>query len=141
MKELFTGFLRLAQNPLVKLLRGQKTDVKQHELPPSQTSSPRKPSNKAHDAKTVRARTSLKADELDYWDFDIDPESNTIDTAVGDLPISPLMDPNFHTARQRFTQRKPLSPPYKLTKFQRSLARNPYGKHPPSSSCSIQELV
>ncbi|KAK4240164.1 hypothetical protein C8A03DRAFT_31731 [Achaetomium macrosporum] len=38
------------------------------------------------------------------------------------------MDPSFHEARQRFTKPKPKHSGYKLTKFQRHLARNPYAK-------------
>jgi hypothetical protein len=57
----------------------------------------------------------------------INRERKTVTTVVGDLPISPLMDPSFHQARGRFT--KPKAPPsqYKPTKWQRHLARNPYG--------------
>lgn len=48
-------------------------------------------------------------------------------TAVGTLPISPLMDPAFHEARQKFMQQKEPYTQAKSTKFQRLLARNPYG--------------
>jgi hypothetical protein len=37
------------------------------------------------------------------------------------------MDPAFHGARQRFTQPKPLKTEHSLIKWQRHLARNPYG--------------
>ncbi|KXX81494.1 hypothetical protein MMYC01_201744 [Madurella mycetomatis] len=38
------------------------------------------------------------------------------------------MDPSFHEARQRFTKPKPVNSPFKSTKFQRQLARNPYAR-------------
>ncbi|KAL2132236.1 hypothetical protein VTI74DRAFT_4059 [Chaetomium olivicolor] len=58
----------------------------------------------------------------------IDFENRTVPTVVGDLPISPLMDPSFHEARQRFRKPKPKPSQtgYKPTKFQRKLSRNPY---------------
>ncbi|KAK3308275.1 uncharacterized protein B0T15DRAFT_524031 [Chaetomium strumarium] len=63
-----------------------------------------------------------------YTNIPIDFESKTVSTAVGQLPISPLMDPSFHEARQRFTKPKPKHSEHKPTKFQRHLARNPYAK-------------
>ncbi|KAK4189099.1 hypothetical protein QBC35DRAFT_514263 [Podospora australis] len=40
------------------------------------------------------------------------------------------MDPAFHEARQRFTKKKPVpsQTPYKKTKFQRQILRNPYAQ-------------
>ncbi|GAB1314832.1 hypothetical protein MFIFM68171_05042 [Madurella fahalii] len=38
------------------------------------------------------------------------------------------MDPSFHEARERFTKPKPAHSPFKSTKFQRQLARNPYAR-------------
>ncbi|KAL2191662.1 hypothetical protein L209DRAFT_673870 [Thermothelomyces heterothallicus CBS 203.75] len=63
-----------------------------------------------------------------YLDVQIDPDKKTVKTAVGELPLSPLMDPAFHEARQRFAKAKPSRTEYKLTKFQRHLRRNPYAK-------------
>lgn len=65
-----------------------------------------------------------------YSNVQINPENKTVTTAVGELPISPLMDPAFHEARQRFTKPKPQRREHKLTKFQRQLARSPYGSAP-----------
>ncbi|KAJ4302067.1 hypothetical protein N0V88_002203 [Collariella sp. IMI 366227] len=64
-----------------------------------------------------------------YSAVEIDPKKKTVTTAVGNLPISPLMDPSFHEARQRFQKPKPkpAKSKYPTTKFQRKLARNPYG--------------
>jgi hypothetical protein len=63
----------------------------------------------------------------DYSQVQINPESKTVTTAVGSLPISPLMDPAFHEARLKFKQHKEPYVKSKSTKFQRLLARNPYG--------------
>jgi hypothetical protein len=58
----------------------------------------------------------------------VDPESKTVKTVVGELPLSPLMDPAFHEARDRFTRRKePEAPNMEKDKFRRLLERNPYG--------------
>jgi len=65
-----------------------------------------------------------------YLNVQIDSENKTIKTAVGDLPLSPLMDPAFHEARQRWRGPKPTSTGHKPTKFQAQLARNPYGSAP-----------
>lgn len=62
-----------------------------------------------------------------YRNVPVDPETKTVKTAVGDLPISPLMDPTFHEARSKFTKPKPVRTEHKPTKFQRHLRRNPYG--------------
>lgn len=73
------------------------------------------------------SRDPVKLDPEAYSQMQIDPDSKTVTTAVGTLPLSPILDPSFHEARQRFT--KPKQPPgkSKTTKFQRLLARNPYG--------------
>ena len=58
----------------------------------------------------------------------VDPLSKTIHTAVGSLPISPLMDPAFHGARERFQQTKqPEARTQDKLKWRRALERNPYG--------------
>jgi hypothetical protein len=60
------------------------------------------------------------------------PENKAVKTVVGDLPISPLMDPAFHQARRKFTKPKPRTTQHKPTKLQRQLARNPFGTLPSS---------
>jgi hypothetical protein len=70
--------------------------------------------------------------EPDMRHVQINPEAGTVETPVGSLPISPFMDPLFYEARQRFTKSKPSHSPFKSTKFQRKLARNPYGRAPAS---------
>lgn len=63
--------------------------------------------------------------------FEVDLVTKTVNTVVGPLPLSPLMDPSFHEARQRFTKPKdPESSTSEKTKFRRLLERNPYGRLP-----------
>jgi hypothetical protein len=55
----------------------------------------------------------------------INPDSKTISTSAGELPISPIFDPQWIKTRRR--QKK--DPPRKLTNRARiKLANNPYGK-------------
>ena len=69
-----------------------------------------------------------------------------------DLPTSPLADEKFLNARTRWTRAKPAKPPYKLTKFQRKMAVNPFGKslkseqsHPKriklSNTCELAQIL
>lgn len=54
--------------------------------------------------------------------------SQTIETAAGPLPMSPLMDPEFHKARHKWLEAKiPARPTSMKTRLQRKLERNPYG--------------
>jgi hypothetical protein len=58
-----------------------------------------------------------------------DLESKTIRTPVGELPMSPLMDPSFHEARMKYKMPKaPESSVYKKVKWRRALDRNPWGE-------------
>jgi hypothetical protein len=58
-----------------------------------------------------------------------DLERKTIRTPVGDLPLSPLMDPTFHEARMKYKMPKaPESSVYKKVKWRRQLDRNPWGQ-------------
>ncbi|KAL2162863.1 hypothetical protein VTH06DRAFT_6699 [Thermothelomyces fergusii] len=63
-----------------------------------------------------------------YLNVEVESDKKIVKTAVGELPLSPLMDPAFHEARLRFTKAKPARTEYKLTKFQRHLRRNPYAR-------------
>lgn len=57
----------------------------------------------------------------------VDPHNKTIKTAVGSLPISPLLDPTWRKARKRIKKKPP--PPFdRMPRFQRVLKRNAYGK-------------
>lgn len=59
---------------------------------------------------------------------DIDLSSRTINTPAGRLPISPLMDEGFLAARRRWKAPKATPDAHGKTKWQRLLARNPYGR-------------
>jgi hypothetical protein len=83
-----------------------------------------------NDNQPESSQNALAASDDGYSNVQINPESKTVTTAVGELPISPLMDPAFHKARQKFTKPKPQRQEHKLTKFQRQLARSPYGNAP-----------
>ena len=48
-------------------------------------------------------------------------------SALESLPLSPLMHPQLLAARRRYIEAKPRASK-ELTKFQNTLARNPYGK-------------
>lgn len=76
------------------------------------------------------SQDALSVSHNTYLDVQIDPEDKTLKTPFGQLPLSPLMDPTFHGARQRFTKPKPRHIKHKSTKWQRHLARNPYGNFP-----------
>ncbi|KAK4203079.1 hypothetical protein QBC40DRAFT_167800 [Triangularia verruculosa] len=71
---------------------------------------------------------SKSAYERSVESLNIDPESKTVTTTVGTLPLSPLMDPSFHEARDRFTKAKPRHALHKKDKFRRQIERNPYAR-------------
>ena len=81
---------------------------------------------------------SIKLTDEGYSAIPIDTETKTVRTIAGELPLSPMMDPSFHEAKQRFRKPKPRISPYKPTKFQRHLIRNPYGTSThPISMCFL----
>lgn len=84
--------------------------------------------------KTSQTEPSISNDA--YSNVEIDPTAKAVKTPFGQLPISPLMDPAFHQARQRFTQPKPRKTEHSLVKWQRHLSRNPYG-----NSSGVLELI
>ncbi|TDZ33364.1 hypothetical protein C8035_v010896 [Colletotrichum spinosum] len=65
----------------------------------------------------------------------VDRKRKTVSTSVGDLPISPIMDPDFKEARRRYNQPKPK--PQKTTapnsgvkeRLRKKLLQNPYGEY------------
>lgn len=59
--------------------------------------------------------------------FQVNVDSKTIDTAVGSLPISPLLDPTWREARNRVTP-KDRPDKSRFNRFQRQLYQNPYGE-------------
>jgi len=79
-------------------------------------------------ARRTPETTSSSASVKFRLPIEVNSESKTVTTVVGELPLSPIMDPAVHEARYRFTRRKkPEAPLLKKTKFRRLLARNPYG--------------
>jgi hypothetical protein len=57
----------------------------------------------------------------------VNRENKTITTPVGDLPISPLMDPVYHETRTRWTKPKaPQRTVFEKQKWRRHLERNPW---------------
>lgn len=54
----------------------------------------------------------------------IDADAKTVRTAIGNLPISPVMDPAWMQARRRSVKNKATKP---TGRFRRKLANNPYG--------------
>ncbi|KAK1756928.1 hypothetical protein QBC47DRAFT_172995 [Echria macrotheca] len=58
---------------------------------------------------------------------EVDPEGNAVKTAIGDLPLSPLMNPKYHEVKRKFKQMKPKQTG-KRTPFQQKLLRNPYAQ-------------
>ncbi|KAI0835850.1 hypothetical protein F5Y06DRAFT_275563 [Hypoxylon sp. FL0890] len=51
----------------------------------------------ANNANTSSAQLASDRDDV----FKIDPQNKTVETVVGDLPLSPVMDPTFWEARRR----------------------------------------
>lgn len=94
--------------------------------------SPRQTPKKepARAPKTLRGqRLERTRDELgfDPWSWsEVNLDDKTIQTAAGNLPISPLVDSTWREARQR---KKTKARPDKSlhNRFQRQLRQNPYG--------------
>lgn len=109
--------------------RGAATDTKPVS-PKKKTTreTPRKAPTKA--PKALRGRRLERVpDELgfDPWSWsEVNLENQTIETAAGNLPISPLLDSTWQEARQR---KKTKAKPDKNShnRFQRQLRQNPYG--------------
>lgn len=93
---------------------------------PRQT--PRKASTKA--PKTLRGRRLERVPDdfgYDQWTWsEVNLDDKTIQTAAGNLPISPLLDSKWQEARQR---KKTKARPDKKShnRFQRQLRQNSYG--------------
>ncbi|KAH6686475.1 hypothetical protein F5X68DRAFT_276477 [Plectosphaerella plurivora] len=60
----------------------------------------------------------------------LDTTSKKIHTPAGDLPISPVMDPDWIEARQRFKtpKPKPTTSPSSMGRFRKKLAQNPFAQ-------------
>ncbi|KAI1407620.1 hypothetical protein F5Y13DRAFT_174260 [Hypoxylon sp. FL1857] len=59
--------------------------------------------------------------------FKINPQDKTVETAVGDLPLSPVMDPTFWEARMRHQVPK-VKPGKPQNSVERQLRANPFAK-------------
>lgn len=59
--------------------------------------------------------------------FKIDKDAKTVETAIGELPLSPVMDPTFWEARERFKQKKP-RPGRPGNALERELRKSPFGE-------------
>ncbi|RYP72976.1 hypothetical protein DL770_007856 [Monosporascus sp. CRB-9-2] len=70
--------------------------------------------------------------------FNVDPVNKKIETAVGDLPLSPVMDPSFWEARQRYQTPK-AKPGKAQNSVERQFRANPFAKAlaTPLRQCSI----
>ncbi|KAI0144694.1 hypothetical protein BJ166DRAFT_76210 [Pestalotiopsis sp. NC0098] len=80
-------------------------------------SSATQPLQHKHDATKEQAPES----------FQIDQDGKTVKTAVGDLPLSPVMDPGFWEARGRYKQKKP-KPGRSRSVFEREFQKNPFAQ-------------
>ncbi|TLD25624.1 hypothetical protein PspLS_05952 [Pyricularia sp. CBS 133598] len=56
----------------------------------------------------------------------VDPAAKKVSTSAGDLPLSPLMNPEFLAARRKYAQPKAKVDTSKHGKMEKQLARNPY---------------
>lgn len=84
------------------------------------------------------AETTKLADKFNHGlgtDGDGNPltinwQDKTVSTAIGDLPISPVMDPNFAEAKGRYRQPKPKQQTGGGLKerLRKKLRNNPYGQ-------------
>ena len=61
--------------------------------------------------------------------FNIDSANRTIETSVGGLPVSPIMDPAFWAARQRHRTKKPAAGRAQNS-LERQFRANPFGNYP-----------
>ncbi|KAI0884068.1 uncharacterized protein GGS22DRAFT_18685 [Annulohypoxylon maeteangense] len=75
-----------------------------------------------------RKKTNIAHEAID-WDnaFKVNPENKAVETAVGDLPLSPVMDPTYWEATQRYQAPKP-KPGKAQNSVERQLRANPYAK-------------
>ncbi|KAK3402824.1 hypothetical protein B0T20DRAFT_399233 [Sordaria brevicollis] len=78
--------------------------------------------------------------------YQIDPSQKAVHTKTGHtLPLSPFMDPTYHSSRNRWKQPKPTSRPAgrRVTKFDQLLESNPFALAlaEPLRMCTATELV
>lgn len=74
--------------------------------------------------------------EFNVWP-QVDAEKKTIQTPLGELPISPFMDPTWQAAKQP-SHKKEKHPPVKnMSRLRRNLFDDPYGELHLSPSLSL----
>lgn len=68
----------------------------------------------------------------------LNTDGMTISTAAGDLPVSPIFDPDWMKARRRQRKDNPSKP---MGRFRKKLANNPYGASAfPFITCSTNPI-
>lgn len=66
-------------------------------------------------------------EDLGFTDWtEVNDQEKTVTTAVGDLPISPLLDPSWRQARERGAPKKIPPSPREMSRVQRKLYTNTY---------------
>lgn len=91
-----------------------------HQWRPCSSRIAKQPNNdhdatKTHDAQSARG-------------LHVNAEAKSVETAVGELPLSPVMDPLFWEARDRYKKKKP-KPGAPQNVFEREFGKNAFGKH------------
>ncbi|KAI0400618.1 hypothetical protein F4802DRAFT_610025 [Xylaria palmicola] len=91
--------------------------------------SPRKHFNRCSSSERPRNKASpiLPENTATRPSYDIDRDNKTIATAVGPLPLSPIMDPSYWEAITRYKNSKP-KPGKAQNSLERQFRRNPYAK-------------
>ncbi|KAK3501770.1 hypothetical protein B0T13DRAFT_210274 [Neurospora crassa] len=90
--------------------------------------SPRSPSSSRKDDYSE----DFDLDPDDFYSsrpYQIDPATKSVHTKTGlTLPLSPIMDPTYHSSRNRWKERKPTSRPpgQRVSKFSQLLELNPF---------------
>ncbi|KAF3345133.1 putative cell wall protein SPI1 [Verticillium dahliae VDG2] len=94
-------------------------------LVPPRTNRPSRAETQA--ALAAQVDRALQADEHGAT-LKLHPHSKTMETVVGALPLSPVMDPAWIEAKRRFRTPKPKTPAHTyLGRFRKKLYLNPYG--------------
>ncbi|KAI1080725.1 hypothetical protein F5B20DRAFT_589103 [Whalleya microplaca] len=96
----------------------------------------------SYDADSIQSDSSKRPLASDRDDaFNIDPESKTVDTARGKLPLSPIMDPSYWAAKQRHRQMKP-KPGRPQNPLERQMRVNPFANALASSvrQCAVTRV-
>ncbi|PNH65157.1 hypothetical protein VD0002_g3750 [Verticillium dahliae] len=97
--------------------------------PPCRHASTNRPSRaETQAALAAQVDRALQADEHGAT-LKLHPHSKTMETVVGALPLSPVMDPAWIEAKRRFRTPKPKTPAHTyLGRFRKKLYLNPYAQ-------------